>query len=108
MEDFKDSANFVTSERPTTNENKVNSSSLWGEGERNFLEDVTINMSGADEDGKGLKGKKVMKWDAAKKRYMVKNIDRDGKVIAEARNEAGKKISKKMKEKEKVSIYKKW
>lgn len=108
MDDFKDRTNFVTSERAPTSENKVNSSSLWGEGEKNFLEDVTINMSGADDDGKNLKGRKVMKWDATKKRYMVKNIDRDGKVIAEKRNEAGKKITKKMKEKEKVSIYKKW
>jgi hypothetical protein len=108
MEDFKDKTNFVTSERPTTTENKVNSSSLWGEGEKNFLEDVTINMAAADDDGKNLKGRKVMKWDAAKKRYMVKSIDRDGKVIAEKRNEAGKKITKKMKEKEKISIYKKW
>ena len=49
-----------------------------------------------------------MKWDPKKKRYMLKKVDRDGKVIAEKRNESGAKITKKMKEKEKESIYKKW
>lgn len=35
-------------------------------------------------------------------------MDRDGKVIAERKNEAGAKITKKMKEEKKVSIYKQW
>jgi ATP-dependent RNA helicase DDX54/DBP10 len=61
-----------------------------------------------DDAVKNMKGKTAMKWDAKKKRYMLKKIDRDGKVIAEKRNESGAKITKKMKEKEKVSIYKKW
>ena len=47
-----------------------------------------------------------MKWDAAKKRYMLKKVDRDGKIIAEKKNESGKKITNKMKEKD--GIYKKW
>jgi hypothetical protein len=51
-----------------------------------------------------------MKWDPVKKKYQLKKVDRDGKVIAEKRNEAGAKITKKMKEKasQKESIYKKW
>ena len=42
-----------------------------------------------------------MKWDSAKKRYMLKKVDRDGRVIAEKRNESGKKITKKMKQNQK-------
>jgi hypothetical protein len=49
-----------------------------------------------------------MRWDAKKKRYILKKVDRDGKVIAEKKNESGIRITNKMKEKEKVSIYKKW
>ena len=40
-----------------------------------------------------------MKWDSTKKRYILKKIDRDGKVIKEKRNEAGAKITKKNAEK---------
>ena len=40
-----------------------------------------------------------MKWDASKKKYQLQKVDRDGRVIAEKRNESGAKISKKMKEK---------
>lgn len=108
MSDFKDSKLFVSSERPNAGDGKLTTNSLWGENDKNFLEDVTVNMLPVDDDGKGFKGKKVMKWDATKKRYMVKNIDREGKVIAERRNESGVKISKKMKEKPKESAYKKW
>jgi len=83
---------------------------LWGEQEKNFLEDVTINLI-AEEDGKSFKGQKAMKWDPKKKKYQLMNIDRDGKIIAEKKNEAGVKITKKMRDKKtekKESIYKKW
>ena len=49
-----------------------------------------------------------MKWDVQKKKYILKKIDRDGKVIAEKRNESGKKIDQKKKEEKRESIYKKW
>ena len=52
-----------------------------------------------------------MKWDKDKKRYMLKKVDRDGKIIAEKKNEAGVKITQKMRDKKaekKESIYKKW
>ena len=88
----------MTGEKVITSSNDINSSALWGEGEKNFLEDVTVNMLPVDDDGKNLKGKQVMKWDPVKKRYMIKRVDREGKVIHEKRNESGKKISKKMKE----------
>lgn len=109
MADFKDEQHFVLGQKANVNEDKANASSLWNEGEKNFLEDVTMNVLPDDENGiKGFKGRTTMKWDNVKKRYMLKQVDRDGKVIAEKKNEAGVKISKKMKEKEKVSIYKKW
>jgi hypothetical protein len=92
-----------------TQESKANASSLWGETEKNFLEDVTMNMlPDEDEAMAHIKGKTAMKWDPVKKRYMLKKVDREGRVIAEKRNESGAKITKKMKEKEKDSIYKKW
>jgi len=88
---------------------KANVGSLWNEGEKSFLEDVTMNVLPDDENGiKGIKGRTAMKWDAKKKKYILKQVDRDGKIIAEKKNEAGVKISKKMKEKERESIYKKW
>ena len=109
MEDYKDSSNFVTNERDTTTNSKNNQSSLWGEHEKNFLEDVTMNLIGDDDMAKNMKGKTAMKWDAQKKRYILKKVDRDGKVIAEKRNESGQKITKKMKEANKgAGIYKKW
>jgi hypothetical protein len=80
-------------------DSKLNHSSLWGSGEKSFLEDVTLNLMGDDDAKKGLKGQTAMKWDAVKKKYILKKVDRDGKVIAEKKNEAGVKISKKMKEK---------
>ena len=67
MEDFKDSSNYVEAEKKNDN-SKVNSSSLWGEQEKNFLEDVTMNLVG-DDEGKNLKGQKAMKWDPKKKKY---------------------------------------
>lgn len=98
----------MSAEKAPCAENKLNSSSLWGEGEKNFLEDVTVNIMPVDDDGKNLKGKSVMKWDPVKKRYMIKKVDREGKVLHEKKNESGAKITKKMKEKGKESIYKKW
>ena len=98
----------MTAEKAPCAENKLNSSSLWGEGEKSFLEDVTVNIMPVDDDGKNLKGKSVMKWDPVKKRYMIKKVDREGKVLHEKKNESGAKITKKMKEKGKESIYKKW
>lgn len=98
------------SERPQTAEARANSSSLWNENEKNFLEDVTLNLVPDDDAVKNIKGKTAMRWDNVKKRYMLKKIDRDGRVIAEKRNEAGKKITNKMKEGKQgqTSIFKKW
>ena len=42
---------------------------------------------------------------------MLKKVDRDGKIIAEKKNEAGVKITQKMRDKKaekSESIYKKW
>ena len=61
-----------------------------------------------DDEMKNFKGKTAMKWDANKKKYILKKVDREGKIIAEKKNESGVKISKKMRDKEKVSIYKQW
>ena len=99
MQDFK-CKDFVEAEKVQTNENqRMGSSQLWGEGEKNFLEDVTMNMIPDEEAIKNIKGQTVMKWDASKKKYQLQKVDRDGRVIAEKRNESGAKISKKMKEK---------
>ena len=50
-----------------------------------------------------------MKWDKVKKRYTLQKVDREGKIIKERKNEAGKKISKKnLMMKDQDSIYKKW
>lgn len=108
LDDFKDSKNFIENKKALTSEQKANASSLWGDGEKNFLEDVTMNLVPDEDAIKNIKGTTAMKWDAVKKRYMLKKVDREGRVIAERRNEAGKKITKKMKEKPKESIYKKW
>jgi len=71
--DFKDPAYFVEGEKPALGDAKANASTLWGEAEKNFLEDVTMNVLPDDENGiKGFKGKTAMKWDAVKKRYMLK------------------------------------
>ena len=52
-----------------------------------------------------VSGKTVMKWDKFKKRYTLQKVDREGKVMAERRNEAGKVIKKNDKHED---IYKKW
>ena len=110
IEDFKDNLNYVHSEKPITADAKVNSSSLWNEDEKNFLEDVTMNFVPDDEAVKNIKGKTAMRWDKIKKRFMLKKVDRDGKVLAERRNESGKKITKKMKEGKEgqQTIFDKW
>ena len=89
---------------------KVHQSSLWGEDERNFLEDVTLNLMPDDESGKDIKGKTVMRWDSKKKKHILMKVDRDGKILKEKRNESGAKISKKSAEKnaEDHKIYKNW
>ena len=81
---------------------------MWNDGERSFLEDVTLNLVPDDDAVKNMKGQTAMRWDAKKKRYMLKKVDRDGRVMAEKKNESGAKITKKMKEKGKESIFKKW
>lgn len=106
--DFKDAKLYIENGRNTTADQKANSSSLWGNEEKNFLEDVTMDLIPDDDVMKNIKGTNAMKWDAKKKKYMLKKVDRDGRVIAEKKNESGIKITKKMAEKDKVSIYKKW
>lgn len=98
IEDFKDESNYVHAQKPMMADTKANSSSLWNEDEKNYLEDVTMNFVPDDEAIKNIKGKTAMRWDKIKKRFMLKKVDRDGKVLAERRNESGKKITNKMKE----------
>lgn len=87
---------------------KVNKSSLWDDHERAFLDDVTLNLI-PDDEHMNTTGKTVMKWDKVKKRYTLQKVDREGRVMKEKRNEAGRKISKKMAmSKDPDSIYKKW
>ena len=64
MSDFKDNKNFVETEKLAKNEAQINASALWGEGEKNFLEDVTMNMIPDEEAIKNIKGQTVMKWDS--------------------------------------------
>jgi hypothetical protein len=64
-----------------------------------------MNMIADDEVMKNTKGKTVMKWDKVKKRYTLQKVDREGRVIHERKNEAGKKIKKDDKHED---IYKKW
>jgi len=64
-----------------------------------------MTMFDDDEVIKNTKGKTVMKWDKFKKRYTLQKVDREGKVMAERRNEAGKVIKKNDKHED---IYKKW
>lgn len=107
MGDFK-GENFVVAHKDL-NQDKANSSSLWGDNEKNFLEDVTLNLVPDEDAMKNMKGVTCMKWDKEKKRYILKKVDRDGKVMAEKKNESGQKITKAMKEKKKEdSIFKKW
>lgn len=50
-----------------------------------------------------------MKWDSVKKRYILKKVDAEGKVMKEKRNEAGAKITKKNAAKVKdQEVYKRW
>lgn len=107
MDSFRDSEAYIEPDRKQTADNKVNSSSLWNDAERSFLEDVTMELEQDDDAKKTIKGQTAMRWDAKKKRYMLKKVDRDGRVIAEKRNESGAKITNKMKDK-KESIFKKW
>lgn len=109
MEDFKDQASFVQGQKAQTADTKVNSSSMWTDGEKGFLDDVTMDFIPDDDAIKNIKGTTAMKWDPVKKRYMLKKVDREGRVMAEKKNESGQKITKRMKEKQKPeSIYKKW
>jgi DBP10CT (NUC160) domain len=96
---------FIGGER---NEEEEKRGALWGEEERAFLEDVTLNLIPDDDISMMTKGKTAMKWDSKKKRYMLKKVDRDGKIIQEKRNESGAKITKAQLAKGKESIYKKW
>ena len=48
-----------------------------------------MNLIPDEDASKNFKGKTAMKWDAQKKRYILKKVDREGKVIAEKRNESG-------------------
>jgi len=97
--DFRDNKNFIGNKREeTAHSSKVNDSSLWSTNEKDFLEDVTLNLI-PDDEALNVKGKTVMKWDKQKKRYMLKKVDRDGQVMTEKRNEAGAKITKKNAEK---------
>lgn len=109
--DFRDSKHFIQTSRDNqydTSDGKANKSSLWGDDEKMFLEDVTLNLIPDDEVAKSIKGKSAMKWDAKKKRYILKKVDRDGKVMKEKRNEAGAKITNKNSDDTRESIYKKW
>jgi hypothetical protein len=70
---------------------------------------VTLNLVPDDDVTNNVKGKTAMKWDSAKKRYILKKVDRDGRVIKEKRNESGAKITKLNAEKTKdQEVYKKW
>jgi hypothetical protein len=113
MSDFKDKKTFLTVERSTgeydASSGKVNQSTLWGEDERNFLEDVTLNLVPDDDTMMDIRGKTVMKWDSTKKRHVLQKVDRDRKVIKEKRNESGAKITKQNAEKAgDQKIYQKW
>jgi hypothetical protein len=70
-------------EKKHTSESKP--SALWDENERNFLEDVTMNLIEDDEILTNTKGKTVMKWDKTKKKYTLQKVDRDGRVMSEGR-----------------------
>jgi len=63
-----------------------------------------------DEALQRMKGKMAMKWDSKKKRYMLKKIDGDRKVVKEKRNESGSRITNKNAVEGAVEqkIYKKW
>ena len=95
---------YIDGEKPLTE--KASESGLWSGTERKFLEDVTMNMIADDSEVmKNTHGQTVSKWDSKKHRYTLMKVDRDGKVMAERKNEAGKKIKKTDKHED---IYKKW
>jgi len=105
MQDFKAEGAYVSGERDF--EGEKGKTNLWGDEDKAFLEDVTLNLVADDDIKMAIKGKTAMKWDSKKKRYMLKQVDREGRVIVEKRNESGAKISR-PKEKSKESIYQKW
>jgi hypothetical protein len=63
MDDFKDKSAYVKEKKPTTADLKANSSTLWGEHEKNYLDDVTLDLIPDDDQIKNIKGKTAMKWD---------------------------------------------
>ena len=105
LEDYK-AEGYIAAERPTLATSKVNASGAWNDQEKSFLEDVTMNLVPDEEAVKNIKGTTAMRWDMKKKKYMLKKVDREGRVITERRNESGAKINSKDKNKE--SIFKKW
>ena len=96
---------FIEGERAVQSDTRATSSNLWDDHEKSYLDNVTMTMYDDDEVMKNTKGKTVMKWDKFKKRYTLQKVDREGKVMAERRNEAGKVIKKNDKHED---IYKKW
>lgn len=107
LDNYKDEG-YIEAEKPQTTENqKANASALWGDAEKAYLDDVTLNMVPDDDAVKHIKGKTAMRWDNKKKKYELKKVDRDGKVITERKNESGAKITNKMKTKQ-GTIFKKW
>ena len=100
LDSFKDKKHFISGDRDESaiegdkETKQVNQSSLWDDHEKDFLNGVTLNMI-PDDELLNTKGKTVMKWDKVKKRYTLQKVDREGKIIKERKNEAGKKISKK-------------
>ena len=79
-------------------------SQLWDKNEQYDLEDLTINLM-ADDEKSLLKGRRQMKWDAKKKKYVEMIVGMDGKTKA-IRNESGAFINDK--KKKKPELYKKW
>ena len=62
-----------------------------------------------DEMIQHMKGKTAMKWDSKKKRYVLKKIDAERKVIKEKRNESGARVTNKSAAKlGEQKVYKKW
>ena len=111
LDSFRDKKNFISGDRQGQGDRetkKVNENSLWDDHERAFLDDVTLNLI-PDDEHMNTKGKTVMKWDKVKKRYMLQKVDREGRIMKERKNEAGKKISKKnLMMNDQDTIYKKW
>ena len=53
-----------------------------------------MNLLDDDEVMNNTKGKTVMKWNKAKKKYTLQKVDREGRVMSERKNESGAKIKK--------------